>query len=356
MFYGPMAFHSWTACKFNLVVQAGRNMYRLSKLKLIVVVLAAVWANSHWGQQKTAEQQLLLGVVWGNSASPRQPLTNLILISTWCLDPFTEVWVLPPTNVLSSQKTRSHRLCLIPQFSVCQSFLLFSAYFKILKMLLRRLKKKAHGAFYLRFPQEQEIEEIWLPTTEILRLLKHLWNHNHAVTPHRRNMSSPSRRKIWTLISPHSCNNKKTQNKTGSGTGRLEDCVSLRMLFPRCPSSWYAVNCSSKQKGTTVKMPKTLESDLTLLWPVFAGTAGVQGPRASDHLHQANPNMHMDSLLCTRPCKHSMISSSASCVSVSSTKVPASALGWSPPESAIHHLALLGGSGPSGLGDFFTAD
>lgn len=56
-------------------------------------------------------------------------------------------------------------------------------------------------------------------------------------------------------------------------------------------------------------MPKTLESDLTF--------AGVQDPRASNHLHQANPNMHMDSLLYMKTCKHSVISSGASCVCVS---------------------------------------
>lgn len=239
MFYGPMAFHSWTASKFNLVEQAGRNMYRLSKLKLIVVVLAAVWANSHWGQQKTAEQQLLLGVVWGNSASPRQPLTNLILISTWRLDPFTEVWVLPPTNVLSSQKTRSHRLCLIPQFSVCQSFLLFSTYFKILKMLLRRLKKKKPmGLFISGSLRSRRLRRSGSPLRKSLGFLSVYETTIMLSHPIEGTCPAPAggRYGLWSLLIPVII--KKTQNKTGSGTGRLEDCVSLRMLFPRCPSSW----------------------------------------------------------------------------------------------------------------------
>lgn len=39
-------------------------------------------------------------------------------------------------------------------------------------------------------------------------------------------------------------------------------------------------------------------------------------------LAQGKPSLHMDSLVCMRPCKHSLMSSGASCVSVSSTTVP----------------------------------
>lgn len=69
-------------------------------------------------------------------------------------------------------------------------------------------------------------------------------------------------------------------------------------------------------------------------------------------LPQGKPSIHMDSLVCMRPCKHSLMSSGASCVSVSSTTVPEGVPGSSNP--TIEHLALLSGPAPSWIGVFKT--
>lgn len=87
-------------------------------------------------------------------------------------------------------------------------------------------------------------------------------------------------------------------------------------------------------------MPKTLESELTLFWPVFAGTAGTQDPGAFDHLHQVNPNTL--TACCAWGHVNILWYHLGLPVCLSSTEVPARDLGWRPPESAVDHLALLG--------------
>lgn len=208
------------------------------------------------------------------------------------------------------------------------------------------IEKKPMGIFCSRSLRSRRLRSIRPPTTEILRLLKHLsWlYHNHAVTLQWRIMSSSSEREIWTLISPHSCNKRK--KNSWQEFGRL-----LQMLFPRCHDrlSTAAVNRKERRQ----KCPKRW----ILIWPYFdrfAGIAGFQDPRASDRLHQANASVHMDSLLCMRSCKHSVISSWASCVSVPSTESQWETLDDDPPESTIDHTALLGGCVPRRLGVFFT--
>lgn len=110
---------------------------------------------------------------------------------------------------------------------------------------------------------------------------------------------------LWSLLIP-ATKEKKTVGRS------LEDCMLLQMLFPRCHDrlSTAAVNRKERRQKCPYHWIRN--------WPFFdrfAGTAGFQDPRASDRLHQANAN-----LLCMRSWKHSVISSWASCVSVSSTE------------------------------------
>lgn len=142
-------------------------------------------------------------------------------------------------------------------------------------------------------------------------------------------MSISSRRKIWTLISPHSRNKNKTKACC------LENCVSLRMLFldvrPHDRLSTAAIN-----RKTVKKCPK----HWNLIWPCC--DLCLQAQQGSSLLGQHITGTRLIQTCTGTDCcarEHENIIWSFLCVSVfqkSSRERP-----W-PPESAIDHLALLG--------------
>lgn len=123
-------------------------------------------------------------------------------------------------------------------------------------------------------------------------------------------MSSSSEREIWTLISPHSCNKRKKKQ-----LARVWK-IACRC---RCFSLDVMIDCQLQQL-TGRKDGKNAHNTGFGIDLILTRLQAQQDPSASDRLHLANANVHMDSLLCMRSCKHSAISSWASCVSVSSTE------------------------------------